>query len=508
MVAASPASATSYPNYVFNTVHDGDTVSGQVPVRVTGYLDPAGTQQWNQVTFFVDGVQAGAAQQCTNQVNGITCMQAITWDTTGLSGTHVITEDFQYRDGNTTGDYQAPALHLTVSALTPTSTITAPSTGSTIAGYSYLTVHSVIPAALSDTADYVRVYVDDYAQIIGDTCVGQADNHVCDLQLPWDGSAWANGPHTFQAELHTAIGETYRGPKITLDLENPAVSGQVTAPTDGQTVSGTVNITATGTVPSVRTEHANSFQWILDNTWMGSASCLNQTDTHLCSVSIPWDTTTTSPGAHTLKLVFFYDNGQVQLTPVAVTVIGTSHLTVAAPLAKAGATISGHGTVTDGTGHALAGVPVSITVTPVVGTVRFYQVTSTSTGAYAWSFPASTNASISATVAAGATWGASSAHAVAGVYAPMTCTWTTKIVHGHKATGSCAIKYLPAGTRYALQVKSGTRWKTIVNGKSGRGGVAFSLLEAKRGTAYLRFAVTANRYWAATTGPTLKVTIS
>jgi hypothetical protein len=508
---AVPAQATSYPAYTWTRVHDGDTVAGpSVAVALTAYLDPAGTAQWNQGAIWIDGVAASPVEGCfiTAPV-GTTCLISTSWDTTGLTGTHAIHAVLQYRDGNTTTDVTTPDITVTVSPNLPTVAITGPADGATVTGKSPdITVHAVIPAELTAYADYVQLRANGLLSS-SQSCTGQANDHVCDLSFPLDVSGDTNGTMTLQPQIFDSLGQSFLGATITVTIDNPAITGSITSPADGSTATGTETLTAEATIPAVLSQTAQFVSWDLDGwTYLGDTPCTGA-DNHHCQASLPWSTTGVAPGVHTVYASFRYDNGTLALTPVHVIVETGSHLAITVPAsAKPGTTITGHAKLsTTIGGWNLPGAPVTVTINPAIGASRVLHLTTDAMSTVAFSYVAGSNTTVTATAASGAYWTGTSATARTLAATVLKCTWSTVIVHGHRATGRCTGPSLPAGLPYQLQVKTGTTWKTVVRGKSIRGAIAVSLLESRKATVYLRVVLPASRYWTSTTGPTMKVVV-
>jgi hypothetical protein len=376
-------------------------------------------------------------------------------------------------------------------------------------------VHATIPADITDTVQAVQVLIDEgNMQVEGDCTTGQVDDHTCDITIPtWDTTGYttlghnANGQHRLQVFFASARAQVIL-PTVAVDVENPPITVSLTGVTAGQALSGTVNLTATGTIPAALSSKAVSIEFTDPTGVIADVPCTG-VDDHVCQVTYPWDVTHRA-GYDQVSATFMYTGWSIHTDPVDVVFPVGTRTTVKVPAARTGTTVTGTGTVvsTAAVAQGLAGVHVTIVVKPVVGTTRTYQATTDASGRYSWTFPASTNATVTASVAAQSFLLASHASIAQPVTARLTCTWTKTLVHGHPASGTCKQPYLPLSTRYTLQRLSGRSWVAVTTGKSRSGSTVYSTLMRYRGSYSLRLVIAANRVWAATVSPTMLVKVT
>ena len=80
--------------------------------------------------------------------------------------------------------------------------------------------------------------------------------------------------------------------------------------------------------------------------------------------------------------------------------------------------------------------------------------------------------------------------------------------HGVADQGKCTIAHLPAGTKAALQSKTGG-WHDLITGSSPAGGVlGFAVYRPHPGTFYLRMVIAKNSVFVQTFGPPIKIVVT
>jgi hypothetical protein len=268
---------TTPPTISLTTPGDGQSVSGTVTVTATASDDVAVAS----VRVLVDG-----AELCARVATPYAC----DWNTaTAANGAHTLTSVAQDAAGNSTA---SSAVTVTVSngaqppdTTPPTVSVTTPTEGQSVSG----TVTVTATASDNVAVASVRVLVDG-----AELCARVAAPYAC----AWNTAAAANGAHTLTAVAQDAAGNstTSAARHVTVsngtqppDTTPPTIS--LTAPTEGQNVSGTVSVTATASddvaVASVRV--------LLD----GAQLCMLTTAPYACA----WSTATAPNGAHTLIAV-------------------------------------------------------------------------------------------------------------------------------------------------------------------------------------------------------------
>lgn len=515
-VAAGPAAATPPDQVVtFVNIHDGDVVSADgAPLNVLASQGAGIASSWLYVRYFIDGTQMGPADICGSP-STLTCSSTSYWSTAGLSGTHTLQAKAAYEEfGVPAGEVVSPVITVTVSAERPTVTITSPTPSQVVSGLVEVDVVGVIPADLVDTATRIRFYPSgELGGLPAATveCAGQPDDHRCEATFNWDTSQMISPTWPLRAAFDTSHGNATSDP-VSVTVSNPPVTATMNSPAPGP-VSGIVEVSATATIPAVLTSTADEFSLYVSGAFIGRQTCAGQPSDHVCTATIPWDTRSLPPGTYSVLMVFQFNGvlgaGRVAPDPVEVTVPAATRLSLTVPPARSGTPASGSGRLTTvSAGTALAGVPITMTVKPVVGGTRTLKTTTDKDGRFRWTWPATTNAAITVVAAGSATSAPTTATAKAAVSAPLVCTWTKKVVRGRSATGRCTAAGLPAGTRYTLQQRSGTAWRTAARGVSVKGGFAFARVMPTRGTVTLRAQLPATKLWTFTTGPAMRVTVT
>ena len=256
------------PTVAIRNPADASTVSGTVTVQIdaTDILVTAGalTVEWN-----ADG---GAWQPATYN-NGTGYYEAI-WDTTAVANGSLSVYARATDNGGNTGNDSS---NVTVDNVDepPIVSLTNPAPGELVAG----TVDISADATDDHGVTQVEFFVDGAS--IGVDTAGP-------YSLPWDSTAVLDGSRAVTATATDTMGLTASDSiSVTVDNTSPTVS--ITSPSDGTTVSGTIDVTANATDA---TSGVTQVEFFLDGASIGVDST--------SPYSVSWDTTTVTNGNHTL----------------------------------------------------------------------------------------------------------------------------------------------------------------------------------------------------------------
>ena len=249
----------------------------------------------------------------------------------------------------------APVLHIEHGSgdALPTVTLTSPAEGATVSGQVQLQANA------SDDHGVTQV---DFR--VDGTSIGT--DATAPYSVPWTTTSVADGPHTVTAIATDTIGQTASDANgVTVDNLDGPPNVTVTAPTEGATVAGQVQIQANASDDKGVTQ----VEFRVDGTSLG-------TDT-TAPYSMAWNTTGVGGGAHTVEAVATDTIGQTGADSNAVTVDNTPP-SVAITSPSAGATVSGT-------------IPVQANATDngTVGSVQFFvdgtSIGTDANGADGWS---------------------------------------------------------------------------------------------------------------------------
>jgi hypothetical protein len=176
-----------------------------------------------------------------------------------------------FYERNLMGDPESPCLTVRGGAPPPDSvTITYPSSGQKVSG----TVN--VTTTVTGAIDTVKFYIDD---------VLQKTDTSSPFDYSWNTTGYSEGNHTVKAEGYVG-GVLKDTDSVTCEVDNVIdYYVTITNPTEGQTVSGTVSVTATSNCDTVK--------FYIDGT-------LVSTDAS-SPFSYSWNTTGYSDGNHTVK---------------------------------------------------------------------------------------------------------------------------------------------------------------------------------------------------------------
>jgi hypothetical protein len=148
--------------------------------------------------------------------------------------------------------------------------ITSPANGTTVSGAVNVTTST------SGCIDTVEFYIDEELKYT---------DASSPFEYSWDTTTYANGDHTILVKGYCS-GVLQDDNSVTVNVDNTInYTVTITAPTSGQTVSGTVTCVATTNCDSVK--------WYIDDTYVGE-------DTS-APFQYSWDTTAYADGSHTVK---------------------------------------------------------------------------------------------------------------------------------------------------------------------------------------------------------------
>jgi glucose/arabinose dehydrogenase len=253
---------------------DGTTVSGTVWFTIWLENAAAGTRN---LTLSIDG--AAVATTSTTS-NGPISMP---WNTAGASGgTHTAT--VSVRDAvNNTGS--ANRTVVTQGPATLTASFTSPAEGATVSG---MVTVGMAASGASGTPISFSLSVDGGAPIFSNS--GTATT----ASFGWNSNSVANGPHTLSLTVQDGAGRTATATRNVTVAPPPSPVVQITSPTEGATVGGTITVAA-----SLASAGPTPFTWIVkvDNTTQIFTSTGSPT-----SISFAWNTATVVEGPHTLNL--------------------------------------------------------------------------------------------------------------------------------------------------------------------------------------------------------------
>ena len=280
---------TNPPTVSITAPASGSTVTGTIAVTASA-SDNTGVAG---VQFQLDGNALGAEDT--------TAPYSTSWNTaTASPGTHTLRAIARDTSGNTT---TSAAVTVTVpDATPPTVSVTSPANGATVSG----TV--TMSADASDNVGVAGVQFRLDAESFG------AEDTTPPYSVAWDSRGSANGSHAISAVARDAAGNTRVSATVTVTLANPDTTpptASITSPAPGSSVSGTITVTANAS----DNLGVAGVQFRLDGAALGAEDTTSP-------YSVAWDTTTASPGSHTLTAVARDAAGNTGTSgPVTVTVV-------------------------------------------------------------------------------------------------------------------------------------------------------------------------------------------
>lgn len=269
------------PTVSLTAPQDGSTVTGSTDLTTDASADTGASV--TKVDFSVDGTVVGS---------DTTAPYSVGWDSSTVSdGQHSITAHvYDDKGGDTVSSAVGVTTQNTFAA--PTVALASPQDGSTQAGTVGLAADTTVPAGASVT----RV---DF--LVDGTVVGM------DASAPytssWDSSTVADGSHNITAHVYddkggdaasAAVGVTV---KNTVTYAAPTVA--LTAPQDGSSQSGSVNLAANATADTGAT--ITKVDFLVDGNVVSSDTTAPYTAS--------WDSSQASDGSHSITAHAYADKG-------------------------------------------------------------------------------------------------------------------------------------------------------------------------------------------------------
>jgi hypothetical protein len=247
---------------------NGATLNGTVTVSANA-ADAVGVVG---VQFLLDGAPLGAEDT--------TAPYAVDWvTTTAPNGAHAVSARARDAAGNTTTSTSV-AVTLNNDTTVPTVAMTAPANGATVNG----TI--TVSASATDAVGVVGV------QFLLDGAALGAEDTTAPYSISWATTGVGNGAHTLSARARDAAANQSTATSVAITVNNdttaPAVA--MTAPANGETVNGTIAVSANAT----DAVGVVGVQFLLDGAALGAE------DTS-APYSFNWATTGVTNGAHTLS---------------------------------------------------------------------------------------------------------------------------------------------------------------------------------------------------------------
>ncbi len=294
-------------------------------------------------------------------------------------------------------------------------------------------------------------------------------------------------------------------------ITSPAPITTIVSPKGGATVHKIAPITVTGTTNATQTDYPKTMVLKLDGKTLGSHGCKGTSNQpRHCATTFNWNTTGLS-GRHVLSAVLTTTRGRN--APAAAKPVyvygGTRILLVAVPTQHAGHAFTVTGRVTALVNRsAVTGARVKLVVVPAVGKPRALYVRTDARGYFRMTLKPTMNTTVHATMLALPYYGTSHTYTKVKVIAHPVCSATGTIRRSTLDHGVCHVAGLLKGTKVTLQYQFNGHWYLLGSGGAPGPTVPFSFRFAKPGAYLVRLVFAATRAFVATTGPSIRVTVT
>ena len=293
---------TTPPAVAVTSPASGATIAGTTAISATA-TDNVGVAG---VQFKVDGANVGAEDT--------TAPYSVPWNTaSAASGPHTVSAVARDAAGNVT---TSASVAVTVDNIAPTIAMTAPASGSTVAGT------LSVSANASDNLGVAGVQFKLDGANLG------AEDTSAPYSISWNTTGASGGSHTLTALARDAAGNVTTSGSVVVTVDNTAPTTALTAPQNGATVNRTVTVTATasdsGGVAGV--------QFKLDGADLGAEDTT-------APYSVDWDTTGAANGSHTLTATARDTAGNRATSGAVAVTVDNVPLTVTMTAPQNGATV-------------------------------------------------------------------------------------------------------------------------------------------------------------------------
>lgn len=481
--AGAVASAASAPTVTITSPTSGSVLDGTLRVEVAAAGVSGDPPTVLSLTVTSGGVDTSVGST-TCSAGTLTCVGAISWNTTGLDGQMTLTALVTTASGQTA---TSTPVSVTIRSPAPTATIMSPATSAVVKGTVTVDVAGSTDPSQSDSPAMLALFDTvggATTEIATQSCPSASPPpSSCVGELSWN-TTGLSGTQVLTAEVTTANGLTATSAPVTVIVDSPEPTIAITSPLPGAIVTGIVNVDLTGATDPSESDYPTDLA-LYDTsgnstTEVGDYACLanaiNSAPT--CSGPVTWDTTTAAGPQILTAVITTHDGRTVTSAPVALTAWTRARLVVVAPpTVRARNRTAVRGTVLSANdGAPLAGAVVHLTVVPTVGPRRTLTARTNGRGVFGFGLHAETNAIDRLIVANSPAIGGTSAVAHQLVLAPTRCALATvRLADSGLDRGTCRVAGLPAAVPVSIAAHLGGSWRTITSVASSPGAVRFAV---------------------------------
>lgn len=275
-LALAPIAASAQPpspTIAITSPSERETVKGTVEIEARAVAGPG--DQPVSITFY-DGVNEIQTVQCEGQE---TCTRSVEWKATGLSGQHTLTARVDTAEDLS---HTSAPVNVTVVSPPPTTTITAPSAGSTVQGDVVVSASSETDPSQEEYPTDVRVY-DGINEIGAFECQGQ---RTCGGSVTWHATG-LSGPHLLTAKVYTSRDQSATSQGVGVNVVTPPPSVAITSPATDAPLGGELLVSVTGLTDPNLDDYPTSLQVFDGVKEIGEIECQGQ---QTCAGSFRWNT--------------------------------------------------------------------------------------------------------------------------------------------------------------------------------------------------------------------------
>ena len=508
LLGVAPA-AHAASSSVLITEHDAK-VAGAGSVAVTGETDPAGPDRPASIKLLLNGSLVSqtspgvAGPVACDDLTSAFCLLNVVYATGSFVGSGNLVAVMTTAAGATTS---SPAVAVTVVADAGAAQILSDTYSQhvtpLVSSINVLAGNQVDLLPIATITGRQPGDVDHLQLIFGGrilynwVCDG-ANYPDCEAGYLWTAAVADLGRHQLWVRMTLPSGTVVVSGLVNVEVRPSWTSVGISQPADGATVSGIVHVAATAMVPTDSGDSLTALQLLVNSSPVGSAVSCGTGHVTSCSASFDWDTSavdtsddngavyvevlaTTSKGGYTATVIHNRvvaapqppvpsSLPPVPPSPILSTVAATTISLPAAVRFVHGASARLQGTITNATTRQpMAGVPVTLRLTPVRGRAFTIMTTTDAAGVFAVTDARLSSGAVSVT----ATSGGTAARTTVSVSVPVACR-SARQPRSHGALVRCTVAGLPTGTAVTLHDTGSPHRKALV-AKARAGAVTFAL---------------------------------
>jgi len=484
VTAVSPA-----PVVTVTSPTAASVVTGSTNISVTSAVDASQNDYPKTLTAYVDGVSLGSFN-CLNAGTGKACNSSFFWDSTGLSGDHVLTAVLVTGNGVTV---TSPSVTVSVNSPAPTVTVVVPANGGSVAGHTNVSVTATTDPSQTDYPKSVTLFVDG-VQAGTFLCNYVTSGRTCNAGFAWDATG-LRGNHVLTASVVTRNGVTATSQPDSVTVNNPPPTVTLNAVRE----IGLVYLNATASTDLSVSDSPSTINFYADKMLLGQLVCPADIGHGPCNATFTWNTAGLS-GVHKVLASVRTQGGAVAAsTPVSLDVLIPTRVGLRADaVVRRGEQVMVRGTaVTSADSAPIAQTPVALAFRAASGHNLIKVVRTDANGRFSYVYGADSFTMVTARVLATNALETSVVTIPINVTLVPNCSLSSNVVNrGSGVTAACIVPGLPRGSNVAVLQFVNGMWTVVAHTTVSQATFRIHFKASSRGAYRTRVVVYASKLFA------------